>query len=55
MSGEESGNQLVNAGVGVKYHFARVRALVVGVGGRIPLTTNREFQSEMIVSALYHF
>lgn len=55
LSGEESGNQIVNAGFGVKYHVARVRALVVGVGGRIPLTSNREFQSEMILSALYHF
>ncbi|MEP6509065.1 MAG: hypothetical protein ABJC63_12650 [Gemmatimonadales bacterium] len=55
VSGEESGHQIVNAGAGVKYHIARMRALVVGVGGRIPLTTNREFQSEMILSALYHF
>ncbi len=55
LSGEESGNQIVTAGVGVKYHVARMRALVVGLGGRIPLTTTREFQSEMIVSALYHF
>jgi hypothetical protein len=55
LSGEESGHQIVNAGVGLKYHVARVRALVVGLGGRIPLTTNREFQSEMILSALYHF
>ena len=55
LSGAESGDQIVNAGVGVKYHVARVRALVVGVGGRIPLTTSREFQSEMILSALYHF
>ena len=55
LSGEESGNQIVNAGVGLKYHVARVRALVVGVGGRIPLTSHREFQSELIVSALYHF
>lgn len=47
--------QVVNAGVGLKYHVSRIRALVVGVGGRIPLTTEREFQSEIILSALYHF
>lgn len=47
--------QIVNAGVGIKYHVNRIRALVVGIGGRIPLTTEREFQSEIIVSALYHF
>jgi hypothetical protein len=47
--------QVVNAGVGLKYHVSRFRALVVGIGGRIPLTTEREFQSEIILSALYHF
>jgi hypothetical protein len=55
LSGEESGNQIVNAGIGAKYHVARLRGLVVGLGGRIPLTNNKEFQSEMILSALYHF
>lgn len=55
ISGEDSNTQIVNAGVGLKYHVARIRALIVGLGGRIPLTTQREFQSEIIVSALYHF
>jgi hypothetical protein len=55
LSGQESGNQVVNAGIGLKYHVARIRALVVGLGGRIPITTRKEFQSEMILSALYHF
>jgi len=52
---EGSNDQVVNAGVGVKYHVSRIRALVVGIGGRIPVTTQREFQSEIILSALYHF
>ncbi|HUQ97925.1 MAG TPA: hypothetical protein VM166_00640 [Gemmatimonadaceae bacterium] len=47
--------QLVNAGAGVKYHLSRFRKLVVGLGGRIPLTAEREFQSEIVASALYHF
>lgn len=55
VNAEGSDAQIVNAGVGVKYHVNRIRALVVGIGGRIPVTTQREFQSEIIVSALYHF
>ncbi|MEO7367970.1 MAG: transporter [Gemmatimonadaceae bacterium] len=55
INAEGSDAQIVNAGAGVKYHVNRIRALVVGVGGRIPLTTQREFQSEIIASALYHF
>jgi hypothetical protein len=50
-----SDEQIINAGLGLKYHVNRIRALVVGLGGRIPLTTEREFQSEIILSALYHF
>ena len=55
INAEGSDDQIVNAAVGVKYHVNRIRALVVGIGGRIPVTTRREFQSEIIVSALYHF
>lgn len=55
VAGEESGEQVVNAGIGFKYRISRVRALVVGVGGRVPLTHHRAFRREFIVSALYHF
>lgn len=55
VAGEESGHQVVNAGIGFKYHVSRVRSLVLGVGGRVPLTSHREFRQEFIVSALYHF
>ena len=55
VAGEESGHQVVNAGIGFKYHVSRMRSLVVGVGGRVPLTYHREFRRKFIVSALYHF
>ncbi len=55
LAGEESGHQAVNAGAGIKYHVPGTRALVLGIGGRVPLTNDREFQREFIVSALYHF
>lgn len=55
VAGEDSGHQVVNAGVGFKYHVPGSRSLVLGVGGRIPLTNQREFRREMILSALYHF
>jgi hypothetical protein len=55
IAGEESGSQIVNGAVGLKYRFPALPSLIVGAGARIPLTHDREFRSEMTVSLFYHF
>ena len=55
VAGADVGAQLANAGVGFKYHIERNPAIAIGLGGRIPITRDREFRRELIVSALYHF
>ncbi|MFN2603404.1 MAG: hypothetical protein ABR582_11685 [Gemmatimonadaceae bacterium] len=53
--GEERGRETAAIGAGVKYHIGRVHHLVVGIGGRVPLTRDRESDHEVLVSALWHF
>jgi hypothetical protein len=55
IAGEESGTQIVNGGVGIKYRFVRIPELIVGAAARIPVTSNREFRNEVVVSLFYHF
>lgn len=55
LAGEDSGNDVINIGAGLKYHIPGNESLVLGLGGRIPITDHREFRHEIIVSALYHF
>ncbi|HUQ19898.1 MAG TPA: hypothetical protein VM099_09825 [Gemmatimonadaceae bacterium] len=55
VNGEESGRQTAAIGAGVKYHVGRIHHLVLGVGGRVPVTHERESDAEIILSALWHF
>jgi len=55
IAGEESGAQIVNGAVGLKYRFPAMPSLIVGAAARVPLTHDHEFRSEMTVSLFYHF
>lgn len=55
VGGEETGRQTAAIGVGVKYHVGRVHHLVLGLGGRVPITSERESEHEILLSALWHF
>jgi hypothetical protein len=55
VNGEESGRQTAAVGAGVKYHIGRIHHLVVGIGGRVPITHDRESDAEVLLSALWHF
>ena len=55
VGGEETGRQTAAIGLGVKYHIGRVHHLVVGLGGRVPITHDRESEHEILLSALWHF
>lgn len=55
LTGEESGTQVVNGGVGFKYRFPSLPKLIVGAAARVPLTSDREFRNEILVSAFWHF
>jgi hypothetical protein len=53
--GEESGHQTAAVGLGLKYHVGRTHHLVLGLGGRVPITHDRESEHEILLSALWHF
>jgi hypothetical protein len=55
VGGEESGQQTAAIGLGIKYHVGRVHHLVFGLGGRVPITHDRESEHEILLSALWHF
>jgi hypothetical protein len=39
----------------MKYHVGRVHHLVLGLGGRVPITHERDSEHEVLLSALWHF
>ena len=55
VGGPEVGRRTAAVGVGVKYHVGRVHHLVFGLGGRVPVTSERESEHEILISALWHF
>ncbi len=55
VAGDEEGRQTATIGAGLKYHVGRVHHLVFGIGGRIPITHERDSEHEVLVSALWHF
>jgi hypothetical protein len=55
LSGDESGRQTAAIAAGIKYHVGRIHHLVFGLGGRIPLTDDRDSEHEVLLSALWHF
>ena len=55
LTGEESGDQSLNAGVGIKYHVPRHDRIVIGAGARAPLTKDKDFRHEILASFFYHF
>lgn len=55
VAGPESGSQITNGGVGIKYHVPGYDAIVVGAAVRIPLTSDKEFNNELAISFFYHF
>lgn len=55
VGGEDTGRQTAAIGLGVKYHIGRVHHLVIGLGGRVPITHDRESEHEVLLSALWHF
>jgi hypothetical protein len=55
VAGEDKGRQTAAAGAGIKYHVGRVHHLVLGIGGRIPITHQRDSEHEVLLSALWHF
>ena len=55
VTGEERGFQPASAALGLKYHVGRTHHLVLGIGGRIPITHDRESKHEVLLSALWHF
>jgi len=55
VGGEESGHQTAAVGLGIKYHVGRIHHLVFGLGGRVPITHDRESEHEVLLSALWHF
>lgn len=55
VAGDVKGRQTAAVGLGVKYHIGRVHHLVVGIGGRVPVTHDRDSEYEVLLSALWHF
>ena len=55
VAGGESGRQTASGALGIKYHLGRVHHLVVGIGGRLPITRERDSEHEVLLSALWHF
>lgn len=55
VAGDEKGRQTATVGAGLKYHVGRVHHLVFGIGGRIPITHERDSEHEVLLSALWHF
>jgi hypothetical protein len=55
VGGEETGHQPAAVALGFKYHIGQEHHLVVGIGGRVPLTHDRESEHEVLLSALWHF
>jgi len=55
LAGDEKGRQTATVAAGVKYHVGRVHHLVFGIGGRIPVTHDRNSEHEVLLSALWHF
>jgi hypothetical protein len=55
VGGEDRGRQTAAVGLGIKYHVGRVHHLVFGLGGRLPVTHDRESEHEVLLSALWHF
>jgi len=55
VGGPEVGRQTAAIGAGIKYHVPNVHQLLFGLGGRVPLTTDRESEHEILISALWHF
>lgn len=55
VAGAESGRQTASGALGIKYHLGRIHHLVVGIGGRLPLTRERDSEHEVLLSTLWHF
>lgn len=55
LAGEESGEQSLNAGAGLKYHVPGHSKVVIGLGARAPVTKTMEFRHELLASLFYHF
>jgi len=55
VGGEETGHHTAALALGAKYHIGKEHHLVVGLGGRVPITHDRESEHEVLLSALWHF
>ena len=55
LSGEESGQQAWHVTPGVKFAPGGGSTLILGVGVRLPLTDEQEFDTQALVSLFYHF
>ena len=55
LAGAEEGRQTATVAAGVKYHVGRVHHLVLGIGGRVPITHERDSEHEVLLSVLWHF
>ena len=55
LSGDESGDQSLNAGAGLKYHVPKHHKIVVGIAARAPVTSTKAFRHQILASFFYHF